>query len=217
MTDSLIVATDGDLWILNKPAGLLVHPGEDPSLPDLMKEAIAQGAPASIAPCHRLDLETSGLVLASPDAAVRGQIGRWLADGQLVKRYRALVYGRTRKKGTVSRPLPDARRGRSLRATTRYRKLEWLGPLTLVSVRPESGRKHQIRRHLQSIGHALVGDDRYPPKRRRAVPAFPGRLWLHASSIELPDRRFFEAPLAPELAAHLEVLRGIGASESDRV
>lgn len=207
MSEPLVVATDGDLWILNKPAGLLVHPGEDPRLPDLMKRVVAHGAPSGMAPCHRLDLETSGVVLASPDPELRGQIGRWLADGQVVKRYRALVFGRTHRKGTISRALPDARRGRTLRATTRYRRLEWLGPLTLVSARPETGRKHQIRRHMQSIGHALVGDERYPPKRPRAVLAFPGRLWLHASSIELPDGRFFEAPLAPELAAHLATLR----------
>ncbi len=209
MSDGLIVALDGDLWILNKPAGLLVHPGQDPSLPDLMAAAIAAGAPPGLAPCHRLDLETSGLVLASPDPALRGQIGRWLAEGQVVKRYRALVHGRTHKKGTVSRALPDERRGRALTATTRFRRLEWLGPFTLVSARPETGRKHQIRRHLQSIGHAIIGDVRYPPKHPRNVPAFPGRLWLHAASIELPDRRFFEAPLAPELAAHLSVLRAL--------
>ena len=204
---SLLVTHDGDLLIFNKPAGLLVHPGEDPRLPDLMQRAIAEGAPSGLAPIHRLDLETSGIVLASPDPELRAAIGAAFAQGQVVKRYRALVLGRTHKKGIISRDLPDARRGRSLRATTRYRKLEWLGPTTLISARPETGRKHQIRRHLQSIGHAVVGDERYPPKQFRAVPGFPHRLWLHAASIELPDGRFFQAPLPPELEAHLALLR----------
>lgn len=203
---SLIVATSGDLVVLNKPAGLLVHPN-DAGDPDLMSAAIAQGAPAGLAPIHRLDLETSGIVLASANPELRGELGKAFADGQVVKRYKALVHGRTHKKGTVSRPLMDQRRGRTLRATTRYRKLEWLGNVTLISVRPETGRKHQIRRHLQSIGHAIVGDDRYPPKRFRPVKAFPGRLWLHAASIELPDGRFFSVPLPEELDAHLGVLR----------
>ena len=205
---SLIVATDGDLFVLNKPAGLLVHPGEDPAAPDLMAAAIAAGAPRGIAPIHRIDLETSGIVLASPDPELRGALGKAFADGQVVKRYKALVHGRTHKKGTVSRALMDQRRGRPLAATTRYRKLEWLGHVTLISARPETGRKHQIRRHLQSIGHAIVGDERYPPKRFRAVKGFPGRLWLHAASIELPDARFFAVDLPIELETHLEVLRG---------
>jgi 23S rRNA pseudouridine955/2504/2580 synthase len=91
-------------------------------------------------------------------------------------------------------------------AVTRYRLEAWLGPFSLLTVRPETGRKHQIRRHLQTIGHAVVGDDRYPPRRFRKVPGFPGRLWLHANELTLPDGRRFRAPLAAELDDHLRLL-----------
>ncbi len=156
---------------------------------------------------HRLDRETSGLVLASPDASLRAELGDLFASGAVHKEYQALVFGRCHEKGVVRRALADGRRGRPLPAVTRYRLLEWLGPLSLVRARPEHGRKHQIRRHLQAIGHAIVGDERYPPPRFRRVPGYPGRLWLHASRLELPDGRVWEAPLPPELAAHLDLLR----------
>ncbi len=202
-----LLEQDGDLWVFDKPSGYTVHALPDSDAPDLIGWAQqAVGAPAELAPVHRLDLGTSGLVLCSTDAQQRTEIGGWLARGEVSKRYRALVYGRTRRKGTVRRPLRDARRRRSLEATTRYRLLEWLGKFSYLEVRPETGRKHQIRRHLQGLGHCVIGDTRYRPKPFRTVPAFPGRLWLHAMQISLPDGRRFEAPLPPELQEHLNHL-----------
>ena len=107
--------------------------------------------------------------------------------------------------GIIRRPLSYGR-GRTQPAVTRYRCLAVHGRFSYLEVRPETGRKHQIRRHLHGIGHPLVGDTRYRPRRFRAVPGFPGRIWLHALRLELPDGRHFEAPLPPELSAHLEVL-----------
>ena len=205
---SALLTRKGDLWIFNKAAGMLVHPAFGPGgPPDLMSWAVRElGAPPELAPCHRLDLETSGIVLASPDPAIRGDIGAMFAAGDVTKKYRALVFGRAHRKGIIRKPLADGRRGRPLPATTRYRLDGWLGPLSLLTVRPETGRKHQIRRHLQSIGHSVVGDDRYPPRRLLRVPAFPGRLWLHAAELLLPDGRRFRAPLPDELDEHLELL-----------
>lgn len=199
-----LLKRDGDLWVFDKPSGFTVHPLPDSDAPDLMSWAHkALAAPSALAPIHRLDRGTSGLVLCSPDAALRAEIGGWLARGEVGKRYRALVYGRTRRKGVIRRPLKDARRRRSLDASTRYRLLEWLGKFSYLEVRPETGRQHQIRRHLQGLGHSVIGDTRYRPRKFRTVPAFPGRLWLHAMLISLPDGRSFEAPLPPELADHL--------------
>lgn len=185
-----------------------MHPARGTTAPNVVEWLVAQGAVEGIAPVHRLDLVTSGVVLYAEDRALRGALGRMFRDGLVEKRYVALVVGRTRKKGVIRKPLADARRGRPLKAVTRYRTREHLGGFSLVSVRPQTGRKHQIRRHLQGIKHPIVGDSRYGPRRFVPVPAFPGRLWLHAERVTLPDGRSFAAPLAPELADHLAVLRG---------
>ncbi len=91
---------------------------------------------------------------------------------------------------------------------TRYALAEALGAFSLLRVRPETGRKHQIRRHLHGIGLPLVGDTRYRG-RFRPVPGFPGRLFLHAWRLSLPDGRSFESPLPPELEACILELRRI--------
>jgi 23S rRNA-/tRNA-specific pseudouridylate synthase len=148
------------------------------------------------------------VVLFCPHAA-KAMWAEHFAEGTVQKRYLALVFGQTRDKGIIRRALADGRRSKPLEAVTRYRTLEKFSKWSLLSVRPETGRKHQIRRHLQGIGHAVIGDTRYLPRGRPTVPAFPGRLWLHAERIEI-DGRTFEAPLAPELEAHLAVLRSRG-------
>lgn len=207
MSDPQILRREGALFALEKPAGFASHPTGDPSIPDVITWAIEEaGAPAGLAPVHRLDRDTSGVLLASDDPALRASLGALFAEGAVVKRYRALVHGRCNAKGIVRRALADARRGRPLEAVTRYRRLAIYGRVSLLEARPETGRQHQIRRHLAGIGHPIVGDARYGPRRPPPVAGFPGRLWLHAGAIELPDGRAFEAPLPPELEAHLALL-----------
>ena len=191
------------LVVVAKPSGWLVHPaGTD--RPDVMAWLESQGLDGLV-PVHRLDAETSGVTLFAP----RSEAGRWgeaFATGQVEKRYLALVFGHPRAKGIVRRALSDGRRGYALEAVTRYRTLESFPRCALVAARPETGRKHQIRRHLQRIGHAVVGDARYRPRGKRTVPAFPGRLWLHAEALEIDGVRHV-APLPQELEDHLIVLR----------
>lgn len=201
-----ILRREGALWALAKPAGLAAHPTGDPSVPDVIGWAVAHGAPEGLAPVHRLDRDTSGVLLASHDPVLRASLGALFAEGAVRKRYLALVAGRAHAKGIVRRPLADARRGRPLPAVTRYRRLAIFGRVSLLEVRPETGRRHQIRRHLAGIGLPIVGDARYGPRRFAPVAGFPGRLWLHAASLELPDGRVFEAPLPRELADHLALL-----------
>ena len=205
----------GALVVVNKPAGVATHraDGRHPDVVTLLRAAAPELG--LVAPAHRIDLETSGVLLLSADPAERAALGRMFTEGAVHKRYLALVHGAMNRKGIVRRPLDDGRRGRPLEAVTRYRALERLGGFTLVAVRPEHGRKHQIRRHLQMIGNPIVGDARYGPRRFVPVPAFPNRLWLHAESLELPDGRRFEVPLAPELQAHLEVLRAGSTPPAD--
>jgi 23S rRNA-/tRNA-specific pseudouridylate synthase len=184
-----------DVMVLDKPAGWVVHDaGVD--APDLSAWL------GGLAPLHRLDRGTSGLVVYGRHA----QASQVLEDAPL-KAYLALVWGGTRPKGVVRRKLADARRGRALEAVTRYRTVERLGPVSYLRVRLETGRKHQIRRHMEGMGHPVVGDDRYRGQRKRSLAGAPERLWLHAGQLHLADGRCFEAPLPPSLADHLASLR----------
>ncbi|MBW2731274.1 MAG: RluA family pseudouridine synthase [Deltaproteobacteria bacterium] len=198
----------GTLLVLDKPSGMAVHRASGDESADLTSWAM-EHYDAGMAPAHRLDRDTSGVVLLSSCPRERAELNQLFAQGDVHKTYLALVLGATRKKGVISRPLPDARRGRALDATTRYKRLEAFGSASLLEVRPETGRKHQIRRHLHTIGHPLVGDRRYRDPRRRRVFAFPGRLWLHACQLELPHGRVFSSPLPKMLTEHLELLRGL--------
>nr|ABB84841.1 RNA pseudouridylate synthase [uncultured delta proteobacterium DeepAnt-32C6] len=178
----------------------------DPEAPDLMTWARTHFDAPGLAPAHRIDKATSGLLLCSPDPRVRARVGHWLAQGQVHKEYRALVFGHTHRSGRIDRPLMDRRRGRRLDACTRFRRLATASQLSYLAVYPETGRKHQIRRHLRGLGHAIVGDTRYGPTHQRPLPGCPGRLWLHLRQLELPEGLTFEAPLPPALVAHLERL-----------
>lgn len=204
MSEPVLLSCDADLVAVDKPSGWLVHP-VGTEAPDVLAWLDGQDVPADVVPVHRLDLETSGVVLFAP----KGGAARWaklFEEGRVEKHYRALVFGNTRDKGVIRRPLADGRRGDALEATTRYRTLEHFAKASLIDVRPETGRKHQIRRHFQGIGHAVVGDTRYRPRGKPTVPGFPGRLWLHAATLAI-DGRAFEAPLPAELVGHLGVLR----------
>jgi len=205
-----VISRDGDIWVIHKPSGYAVHPTGDDSDMDLVTW-MNQSFPSEgvFAPAHRLDRATSGVVLLSPDPDVRGMLGGWFKEGLIRKEYRALVFGHIHKRGTIRRKLKDPRRGKSLAAVSRYWKLEDLFRCSLVKVVPETGRRHQIRRHLCGIGHAIIGDDRYKPRKFHPVPGFPGRLWLHAQRLDLPDGRILTAPLPPELKRSLEILRQV--------
>ena len=212
-----IVAREGGLVVVDKPAGVRTDGSDRPGVPDLPTWLDARAdLPPGTRPAHRLDLGASGLVLCAASPELRADLGHALAAGDIEKTYLAMVYGRTRQKGTIRRKLQDNRRKSKLSALTRYRTLEHLGPVSLLAVRIETGRKHQIRRHLEGIGHPLVGDTRYRGRRKRPLRGAPDRLWLHARALVVPgplsgdptaSDLVFEAPLAAELLAHLDALR----------
>ena len=195
----------GGLYVVDKPSGWVAHAAMPDEQHDVLAWALAAGLPKTLAPVNRLDRGTSGVLLYAETPELRGHFGALFAAGKVEKHYWALVHGRTHRKGTVKRPVKDGRAAKP--AVTRWRRSEALGGFTLLSVHPETGRKHQIRQHLHGIGHAIVGDDRYRPKRFRKVPGYPGRLWLHASHLVLPGGRTYESPLPVELMLHLRVLR----------
>ena len=126
----VVLGQYGDFWAVYKPAGVKIHPANHDGVLDLVTWLkTSSGLPRGTAPAHRLDLETSGLVLCGATRSARGEIGRWLKEGSLSKTYLALVFGRTRRKGIIRRSLQDPRRRVSLDAVTRYKTREQLGGL----------------------------------------------------------------------------------------
>lgn len=146
------------------------------------------------------------MIVCSSEPGVRAELGNAFAQGRVQKRYLALVHGRPPKGGTIARALHDRRRGKKLEAETTFRRQAvYQGVATLECV-PRTGRKHQIRRHLRGMGCPIWGDTRYG--RTDGEKNGPGRLWLHASSLVLPDGREFIAALPDELLLHLNRLAG---------
>jgi 23S rRNA pseudouridine1911/1915/1917 synthase len=179
-----IVYEDKHLIVLDKPAGLVVHPAPGHERGTLVNALIAHcGASLSgingvARPgiVHRLDRDTSGLmVVAKTDAAHQGLAGQFAAhgrDGRLERAYLAMVWGTLeRKKGTISAPLARSetnrqkisvsKRNTAREAVTHYEVLEAFGPASLVQCELETGRTHQIRVHMAHIGHPLLGDATY--------------------------------------------------------
>jgi 23S rRNA (uracil1939-C5)-methyltransferase len=166
-----------------------------------------EGAESAV-PVHRLDVGTSGVCLFARRAEHAAELGRTLSEGQ--KEYLALLRGIARKKGVVNRPIVE--RGRPLDARTRYVRADVVGGHSLVHAYPEHGRKHQVRRHVASIGHDVVGDERYGDRATNlhfAMKHGLDRPFLHAHKVEMHHRgRTLEivAPLAPDLELVLESL-----------
>ena len=188
-----------------KPSGWVVHPAGEGDVPDLISWLTDHGEGA--VPVHRLDRSTSGVVLCSSDAAVRARLGQWFAERWVEKRYIGLVHGEMNSEGVIRDPLQDARRGRKVEAVTRYRCLEKLEGCSLLELHPETGRKHQIRRHLQGLGHPIAGDQRYGSSHFQRIPGSPERLWLHAQAVRLPTGLSFQAPLPDVLERHRDRMR----------
>ena len=205
----LLTRFDDVFFAYDKPAGMAVHPNAE-GTPDLVKWLRAnRSLPRDLKPGHRLDKATSGVVLCGAGRKARAQIAKWLSE-DAEKHYLALVAGTPDvESGVLESPLDDARRGRPLEARTLYCIRERLKGFTLLELELVTGRKHQLRRHLANAGLPVVGDARYGPKKPMRVPEFPGRIWLHASSLNL-GHRDISAPLPEALSAHLKVMRTLG-------
>ena len=198
---------DADLVAIDKPAGLLVHATsldahEALNAVDLLQAQLGE----RLWPLHRLDKATSGVLLFARHADAARHWGIAFQDGRIRKRYLALVRGWPPQVGEIDHPLArDPERPSAgqlhLEALTRYRRLacfDWpfsvdaRHPTTryaLVEADPQTGRRHQIRRHFKHIAHPLVGDTTHGKgQHNRAVAQWLGtaRLWLHAQRVELP-------------------------------
>ena len=224
-----ILYEDEHLIAVNKPAGLAVHPGsgiEGATLVDLARAYVGPVPDGEFAPSpgHRLDRDTSGVVLIAKTRRCMVRFAEMFAAGDVRKKYVALVKGRfTPPDGTLDLPLAEHQQTRDSReargvnmqeAITHYRTVAAGDTVSLLECRIETGRTHQIRRHLEGAGHPIAGDRRYgdfPFNRLLKAECGLRRMFLHAQTLELahpltgkPLR--LEAPLPPELREALDRL-----------
>lgn len=219
-----IVYQDGDLIVVDKPAGLTVHPAPGHPSGTLVNALLAacpdlQGISGTLRPgiVHRLDKDTSGLlVVAKNDRAMRS-LQSQLTERSVHKTYLALVHGVPKpREGQIEAPIGRSPRNRKKMAvvdngresTTRYRVREELpGGFTLLEVEPVTGRTHQIRVHLAAIGHPVFGDPLYGRASELLSRQFL-HAWKLAFRMPLGGREVeFESPLPADLRTVLEELR----------
>ncbi len=220
-----VVCEDEGLLVINKPAGLAVHGGSGVDLG--LIECLRQVRPADreLELVHRLDRDTSGLILVARRPRVLRELHEKLRGEGVEKVYLALVAGRwprglqevdapldKRARASGERVVKVSREGR--RSVTRFRVVERFRDATLIEARPLTGRTHQIRVHALHAGHPLLGDVKYQGKREEVLAARGGlaRLFLHAwrlrFTLDDPPRGYeLEAPLDDDLKAFLEKLR----------
>jgi 23S rRNA pseudouridine1911/1915/1917 synthase len=222
------VYEDADLLVVDKPAGLVVHPGAGQRAGTLVQGLLARypemravGQPDRPGIVHRLDKGTSGLLLVARSQPAYDALVAMLAARRVERRYHALVWGAVDSPtGMVDAPVGRSARDRTRMAVTlagrdartRYEVVRrFTDPVTVTELRCklETGRTHQIRVHMASIGHPVVGDERYGG-RRASLPS--PRPWLHADHLGLPhpvsgEPLTFDSPLPDDLAAVLATLR----------
>ena len=185
---------DGDVWCVEKEAGLLSQPDRSGG-DSLITRAWAELSwirrdfrPALI---HRLDRNVSGVVAIALNAPVLRTLARLMREGHIKKIYRALVWGSAPAFGEIANSLyKDERENkvyvdeRGREALTRYRRISGGGRVSLVELELVTGRPHQARVHLASIGHPIVGDTKYGHKNTGDEAS---RLMLHAYSLSFPE------------------------------
>lgn len=184
-----IIHRDDRLLVLEKPSGLLAVPGRGPELQDCLASRVQKVFPAALV-VHRLDRDTSGLMLMALDADAQRELSRQFEQRTVHKTYQCVVRGvPAEKSGLVDLPIArdparppryriDHASGRP--SQTRWRVLETLGDRTRLEVEPITGRSHQIRLHLAMLGHAILGDPLYADDETLALAP---RLLLHATSL----------------------------------
>ena len=188
-----VIHQDERIIVLNKPTGLLSVPGIGPDKLDCLIRRVQREIPAARI-VHRLDRDTSGVIVMALDAEAHRELSRQFHDREMRKIYIAIVHGRVEQdKGEIDLPMRkdkdrhnaprqiiDHEQGRS--AVTKYRVLERDADRSRLELRPITGRSHQLRLHLQSIDHPILGDDLYAPP---DVQTMADRLLLHAQSLWL--------------------------------
>ena len=217
-----IVHEDADLIVIEKPAGLVVHPGAGQPDRTLLNALLAHAPKLAGVPragiVHRLDKDTSGLLVVAKTVEAQSNLAAQLASRSMRRLYLAVVQGDPPASGTIDAPLGRDARSRVRMAVTRrgkpartaFRVVERFGRAALIECRLETGRTHQIRVHLQHIRHPLVGDAVYRRGTRHGL-SFP-RQALHAAELSLVHPRSgtamtWRSPLPRDLKRLIEQLR----------
>lgn len=213
----LVLYEDADFLAIDKPAGMVVHAGAGSHTGTLVNALLGRfqslsGLGGDLRPgiVHRLDRFTSGVILVAKNDAAHRALAALFAGRQVEKTYLALVHGSVKAdRGRIEKPIArdprhrtrmTARLGHGRAAWTEYRVLQRFAAFTYLEVRIGTGRTHQIRVHLSSIGHPVAGDRLYGAPANSAVHPPPGRFFLHAHRIRF-QHPFTAQPL--EIAAPL--------------
>ncbi len=232
-----VLYEDSDLAVINKPAGLVCHTGAGIRSGTLVNAllhrmgSLQAGDPQRPGIVHRLDKLTSGVMLIAKNNSAHRQLSQQFKNRQVKKEYVALVHGSpSPPSGTIDMPLgrdPQNRKKMSTRAhrkrtaVTHYVTEDGLGFVSLLGIRIETGRTHQIRVHLAQKGHPIVGDTLYGGNRARNLP--PGlqqaanelqRPFLHSRRLEFRHPRSgeplsFQSTLPPELQRFLSAAKNL--------
>ncbi|HSK50067.1 MAG TPA: RluA family pseudouridine synthase [Solirubrobacterales bacterium] len=217
-----VVHLDDDLAVIEKPAGLVVHPAPShrgPTLVSELGELLGGGAdPERPGIVHRLDKGTSGLLVVARDEEAHAALQEQVREREVERVYLALAGGRLASRtGTIDAPIGRASRQRhrmavsgaaSRQARTHFEVLELLPRESYLEARLETGRTHQIRAHFAAIGHPLTGDPTYGGAERYGL----GRQFLHAHRLAFAHPRTgarlsFSSPLPGDLEAAMEAAR----------
>ena len=214
-----ILYEDSELLVVDKPKGMVVHPSAGHYTHTLVNALLfhCQGQLSGIngvlrpGIVHRIDMNTTGALVVCKTDRAHQSLALQLKDHSITRRYRAIVHGNLKKdEGTVTGDIGRHPTERKKMAVTHYRVLERFGSFTYIECRLETGRTHQIRVHMSSIRHPLLGDDVYGPK-KCPFPGLRGQTlhamvlgFLHPVSSEYME---FTAPLPEYFSEILDKLR----------
>lgn len=232
-----VVHRDGDLIVIDKPAGIVVHPGAGNTEATLANALLHDFPEVASLPragiVHRIDKDTSGLLVVARSPRAHTQLTRQLQDRSVSREYEAVVSGVLISGGTIDAPIDRSARDRTRmavieggrEAVTHYRIAERFRAHTLLRVKLQTGRTHQIRVHMAHVGHPLLGDPVYGGRLRATRGAAPAlaealrtfrRQALHAARLSLihpgtGEAMSWTSPLPADMRALLAALRADAA------
>jgi 23S rRNA pseudouridine1911/1915/1917 synthase len=202
-----IIFEDDSIIVVDKPSGMLVIPTpkkETNTLTDLLNEDLdSRRIAVNAYPCHRLDRETSGIIIYAKGKAVRAGMMEAFRARSVRKTYIAFVHGAVKKDfDTIAASIYNRNKGKAESAVTKYRVLERRRDFSVLEVEPVTGRTNQIRIHLKAIGHPLVGESVYVFRKDYDLKF--KRVALHARRVEFAhpatgEKLVFDAPLPEDM------------------
>lgn len=226
-----IVYEDDDVLVVNKPAGMVVHPAPGNYTGTLVNALMyhcgdkLSSINGVIRPgiVHRIDKDTSGLLMVAKNDKAHSSLSQQLSEHSITRRYNAVVYSNIKEdEGTVDRPIGRDPSNRlrnavtelnSKNAVTHYKVLERFGSFSLIEARLETGRTHQIRVHMAYLKHPLLGDELYGPAKSKAASKLGAkRQMLHAGILgfvhpSTGEYMEFQSPLPEDFEKVLDKLR----------